>query len=315
MIHAEALQIHILRESRYRAILWAAITVAAYLLAYSLATTNADTEFGNWPRTWEPPIQEPIDDLFGWIGDNFAWFFNPISEVIDTGLAGIDTFLLWLPWPVVVAAASMLGLRLGGWRLGLFCGAGYPVHRPQRVLGLRDGHFERTWSFSDYRCGAWCANRHIRCLQQSLRGSRPPDSRHHAGPACLRIPHPRPRPVRSERRSGHLPYGCLLHPARHQAHQPGDPPSPAGRYRDGPLARFDDTPDAVSGAAATGKELDHDGHQPDHNDGGFHSDNYRARGSGRARQGRMAFVEGGGCGEGSGERHRHCAPGHHPGQV
>ena len=124
MIHAEALQIHILRESRYRAILWAAITVAAYLLAYSLATTNADTEFGNWPRTWEPPIQEPIDDSFGWIGDNFAWFFNPISDVIDKGLAGIDTFLLWLPWPVVVAAVSMLGLRLGGWRLGLFCGAG-----------------------------------------------------------------------------------------------------------------------------------------------------------------------------------------------
>ena len=124
MIRTEALQIRSLREFRYRGLMWAAIAVAAYVLAYLLSTTNAGTDFGDWPRTWEPPIQEPIDDLFEWMGDTFAWFFNPISEVIDTFLAGIDTFLLWLPWPVVVASASMLGLRLGGWRLGLFCGAG-----------------------------------------------------------------------------------------------------------------------------------------------------------------------------------------------
>ena len=123
MTRAEALQIHFLRERRYRGILWAAIAVAAYILAYSLATTNAGTEFGDWPRSWELPIQEPIDDFFEWIGDAFAWFFNPISEIIDSGLAGIDTFLLWLPRPCVVAAASMLGLRLGGRWLGLFCGA------------------------------------------------------------------------------------------------------------------------------------------------------------------------------------------------
>ena len=123
MIRAEALQIRFLRERRYQVILWAAIAAAAYAWAYSLAATNAGTDVADWPRNWELPIQEPIDDLFEWIGDTFAWFFNPISEVIDTGLAGIDTFLLWLPWPFVVAAVSMLGLRLGGMWLGLFCGA------------------------------------------------------------------------------------------------------------------------------------------------------------------------------------------------
>ena len=123
MIRAEALQIRFLRESRQQGIVWAAIAAAAYILAYSLATTNAGTDFGDWPRSWELPIQEPIHDFFKWTGDALAWFFNPISEVIDTGLAGIDTFLLWLPWPFVVAAASMLGLRLGGRWLGLFCGA------------------------------------------------------------------------------------------------------------------------------------------------------------------------------------------------
>ena len=123
MIRTEALQIHPVRERRYQAILWTTIAIAAYILAYSLATTNASTDFGDWPRSWEPPIQEPIDNFFEWFGDTLAWFFNPISEVIDTFLAGIDAFLLWLPWTVVVAAASMLGLRLGGRWLGLFCGA------------------------------------------------------------------------------------------------------------------------------------------------------------------------------------------------
>ncbi len=123
MIRAETLQIRSVRERRYRAILWAVLAGAAYILAYSLATTNASTDFGNWPLSWEPPIQEPIDASFEWFGDNLAWFFNPISEVIDVGLAGLDTFLLWLPWTVVVAVAAMLGFRLGGRWLGLFCGA------------------------------------------------------------------------------------------------------------------------------------------------------------------------------------------------
>ncbi len=123
MIRAETLQIRPVRNRRHQAILWAVLAGAAYILAYSLATTNASTDFGNWPLSWEPPIQEPIDASFEWFGDNLAWFFNPISEVIDAGLAGLDTFLLWLPWTVVVAVAAMLGFRLGGRWLGLFCGA------------------------------------------------------------------------------------------------------------------------------------------------------------------------------------------------
>ena len=121
MIHAETLQIRFLQERRFQRILWALLAAAAYILAYSLATTDAGTDFGDWPRSWELPVQEPIDEFFEWAGDASAWFFNPISEVIDAGLAGIDTFLLWLPWPLVVAAAAMAGFRLGGLGLGLFC--------------------------------------------------------------------------------------------------------------------------------------------------------------------------------------------------
>ena len=122
MIREQALQNPLLRERRYQGILWVVLAAAAYILAYSLATTDAGTEFGDWPQSWELPIQEPVDLFFEWVSDVFAWFFNPISKVIDAGIAGIDTFLLWLPWVAVVAGVSMLGLRLGGRWLGLFCG-------------------------------------------------------------------------------------------------------------------------------------------------------------------------------------------------
>ena len=124
MIDTQALPNRLRRDLPYKGLLLAAIAVAAYVLAYSLSSTNADTAFADWPQQWELPIQEPIDDAFDWVGDTFAWFFNPISDVIDAGIAGIDTILLWLPWPVVVAGVAMLGLRLGGAWLGLFCAAG-----------------------------------------------------------------------------------------------------------------------------------------------------------------------------------------------
>ena len=284
MIRAETLQIRPVRERRYQAILWATLAVAAYILAYSLATTNASTDFGDWPRSWEPPIQEPIDNFFEWFGDTLAWFFNPVSEVIDTFLAGIDAFLLWLPWTVVVAAASMLGLRLGGKWLGLFCGAatlfigfnGYWDSAMLTISVLGVSVIIAVGIGVPIGIFAAFSNR----FEAGVR----PDSRHHAGPACLRIPHPSPGPVRRERNPGRIPYGGLLHSSRHKAHQLGDPPGPPGRYGNGPLARIDDVSDAVSGAAAAGKELDHVGHQPDHYDGSCHGDNNCPGGNRWARQ-------------------------------
>ena len=123
MIRAGTFHAGFLGERRYRGYIWLGAAAAAYLVAYSLATTNAGTDFGNWPESWELPIHRPIDTLFEWIADTFAWFFNPISAVMDAGLDVIDAILLWLPWSVVLVTAVFLGFRLGGKWLALFCGA------------------------------------------------------------------------------------------------------------------------------------------------------------------------------------------------
>ncbi len=123
MIRVGALPSQFRQGGRYQVYFWTTAAVAAYLLAYSLSRANAGTDFGDWPASWELGIQEPIDTFFDWLGDTFAWFFNPVSDVIDWCLEIIDSFLLWLPWPVVIAATAFTGYRLGGKWLGLFCGA------------------------------------------------------------------------------------------------------------------------------------------------------------------------------------------------
>ena len=124
MIRAETLQLRYIREPRFKWALWVLAAAACYGLAYTLAATNANTEFGNWPSNWELPMREPIDVAFDWVGDTFAWFFNPISDVIAGGVSAINSFLLWLPWPTVLAVVLIGGLKLGGRTLGLLsCGA------------------------------------------------------------------------------------------------------------------------------------------------------------------------------------------------
>ena len=124
MIRAESLQLRYIREPRFKWALWVAAAAACYGLAYMLAATNANTNFGNWPSTWELPMQQPIDTAFDWVGDTFAWFFNPISDVIAGGVSAINASLLWLPWTTVLAIVLIGGLRLGGRTLGLVsCGS------------------------------------------------------------------------------------------------------------------------------------------------------------------------------------------------
>ena len=294
MIRAEALQTHVLRERRYQGILWVALAVAAYLLAYSLATADAGTDFGNWPRSWELPIQEPIDVFFEWVGDVFALFFNPISKVIDAGIAGIDTFLLWLPWVAVVAAVSMLGFRLGGRWLGLFCGVA------ALFIGLNGFWDSAMVTLSvvgvsviiavglGVPIGIFVAfsNRFEAIARPVLDTMQVMPAFVYLIPALvlfgvsgtqgvfLTVIYSIPPVIRLT----NLGIRQVPQAAIETAHSHGSTTSQTLFQVQLPLAK---------GSIMMGD-------QPDHNDGSFHDYHHRARGSGRTRQGCMVLVKGGG---------------------
>ena len=81
-----------------------------------------------WPTslTWQE-LPEELDDLQNWLLDErtaanpnivFALFdgFRALTEWMVTAL---NDFLLWLTWPGVIAAATLIVLRFGGWRPAL----------------------------------------------------------------------------------------------------------------------------------------------------------------------------------------------------
>jgi glycine betaine/proline transport system permease protein len=83
-----------------------------------------------FPEAWDIHLREPLDIFKQWSIRNqtthpvFLYFFEPISDAIDIALRRAETFLLWLPWPVLLAAVFLTAQKAGNLRLGLltsFC--------------------------------------------------------------------------------------------------------------------------------------------------------------------------------------------------
>jgi len=111
------------------------LVFVGYLFAYILAKSSFGTEMGGFPESLELPIKEPIDAIFAWTGDNLSWFFNPISDIVDSTLSWFESFLLWLPWTTVVAVTGLLALKLSNWKVSLLCSGSLMVIG---ILGLWD---------------------------------------------------------------------------------------------------------------------------------------------------------------------------------
>lgn len=97
------------------------VGLALLLIAYNLFVQPIAT----FPATWNIGLREPLDEFKKWVVGNratspvFLFFFDPISDGMDFAISQAAAFLLWLPWPVIVFAAFLLGNRFGGLRLGL----------------------------------------------------------------------------------------------------------------------------------------------------------------------------------------------------
>ena len=100
-----------------------ALLVAGALLltAYNLLVQP----IGPFPEAWNLGLAQPLDEFKKWVVGNratspiFVFLFEPLSNGVDFVIRRAEAFLLWLPWPVIVAGFFLLGNKFGGLRLGL----------------------------------------------------------------------------------------------------------------------------------------------------------------------------------------------------
>lgn len=103
---------------------WVGLGVATAVLTLAFLIFAA-AQVGAFPESWNIGLRAPLDQFKWWVVANrqthpmFLYFFEPLSASIDWGLRRVENFLLWLPWPVIVAAIFLIAHRAGGLRLAL----------------------------------------------------------------------------------------------------------------------------------------------------------------------------------------------------
>ncbi len=75
---------------------------------------------GATPDNLGRATSECVDTAIFWTVRNFDFVFGPVSDTVLQFLLAIERVLLWLPWPVVIAAVVLLSSRLAGTRLTIF---------------------------------------------------------------------------------------------------------------------------------------------------------------------------------------------------
>ena len=123
-----ATQVQALPAARplWRRTLWPLAVIVLLALVY-LAARSSPIPTKTFPETWNLGLRPRIDAAQDWVISNrtthpiFAYFFEPLSRAIDTGMRWSEGVLLATPWLVIVAAFGLLGYLLSGPRLALLC--------------------------------------------------------------------------------------------------------------------------------------------------------------------------------------------------
>ncbi len=83
-----------------------------------------------FPSAWNLHLRQPIDRFDSWVIGHqttywlWVYLLDPMSAFVDGLLRGIESLLLWLPWPVVVLGVALIAHRLSGWRGAIGVGLG-----------------------------------------------------------------------------------------------------------------------------------------------------------------------------------------------
>jgi len=76
-----------------------------------------------FPETLRFELGNYIDQFVRWLQVNFDWLFDVIKNGILKFLLSIESFLLFLPWWLVIILVFLLGWRIKSWKSGLLYAA------------------------------------------------------------------------------------------------------------------------------------------------------------------------------------------------
>jgi glycine betaine/proline transport system permease protein len=74
---------------------------------------------GSFPETLRFELGVYVDQFVRWLQTNFEWFFDFIKKIILGFLLGVEKFLLWLPWWLVLVAVFLIAWKVGNWKSAL----------------------------------------------------------------------------------------------------------------------------------------------------------------------------------------------------
>jgi len=70
------------------------------------------------------PLDRWTSALVDWLTVNGEAFFDVVGDVLLSPMLGLEQFLLWIPWWVIILAAAGLAWKQKGWRMALGVAAG-----------------------------------------------------------------------------------------------------------------------------------------------------------------------------------------------
>lgn len=96
----------------------AAVVLAAVVISFAIHGSSFESGL-DFPINLGPDLTGGIDTGIDWLVVNLGWFFDAISDNLKVALGKLRDFLIWIPWPVMVALIFFTGWRVASLRIGV----------------------------------------------------------------------------------------------------------------------------------------------------------------------------------------------------
>ena len=114
--NGEALQTDGVKRIRKFALV-AGVFAAALIVSLVIHGANIESWL-DFPVNIGPDLTGGIDAIIDWVVVNLGWFFDTVSDYLKIALGKLRDFLIWVPWPVMVALIFLVGWRFASFRIG-----------------------------------------------------------------------------------------------------------------------------------------------------------------------------------------------------